>query len=143
MPIQRRFTNGESPPPRPPEPVEAVNGVYKDTDTLGPPVPDDAVTAVGKMVYGGMHPNDIPVKDLLRLVRFNYNGKYTQWGRLEQRYRDRIRNRATGIRAFCITCSGGPKASVNCIQTSCPLWAYRLGKDPFRNRPKFRRPPSR
>jgi hypothetical protein len=127
---------------KPAEP-EAVNGIKKNEDNLGPPVPEDAITSVGKLVYGGMHPDDVPVKDLLRLIRFNYNHRGTQWGALEQRYRDRIKNRATGIRAFCITCAGGPKASALCINTHCPLWAYRLGKDPFRNRPKFRRPPTR
>jgi hypothetical protein len=140
MPIQRRFSSGTDQPKHPPEPAEAVNGVHKEIDNLGPPVPDDAVTSVGRLVYGGMHPNDVPVKDLLRLIRFNYNGRYSQWGRLEQRYRDRIKNRATGVRAFCITCAGGPKAVSFCINTHCPLWAYRLGKDPFRNRAKLRRP---
>lgn len=49
----------------------------------------------------------------------------------EQRYRNRVRNRATAITAFCITCVGGRKAVTECIDTQCPLWAFRFGGDPF------------
>jgi hypothetical protein len=49
----------------------------------------------------------------------------------EVRYRNRVRNRATGITAMCVVCQGGIKAVRECIDTSCPLWAFRLGGDPF------------
>ena len=49
----------------------------------------------------------------------------------EQRYRNRVRNRGTAITAFCITCQGGRKAVTECIDVTCPLWAFRFGSDPF------------
>ena len=37
------------------------------------------------------------------------------------------------IRAFCIDCSGGSPSEVrNCIIPECPLYLYRLGKNPNR-----------
>lgn len=54
---------------------------------------------------------------------------------VETRYRHRIRNRSTGIRAQCVECSGGsPKTARLCPNVVCPLWAYRFGADPFRKK---------
>lgn len=37
------------------------------------------------------------------------------------------------IRANCIECCGGSKNEVKlCTCTKCPLWAFRLGKSPYR-----------
>lgn len=37
------------------------------------------------------------------------------------------------IRKHCLDCSGGSVAEVrNCIVTDCPLYQYRLGKNPNR-----------
>jgi hypothetical protein len=37
------------------------------------------------------------------------------------------------IRAKCIDCSGGSKPEVkHCPITDCPLWPYRMGKNPAR-----------
>mgnify|MGYP006275069575 CR=1 FL=1 len=49
----------------------------------------------------------------------------------EQRYRNRVRNRGTAITAMCIVCTGSRKAVTECIATTCPLWAFRMGGDPF------------
>jgi hypothetical protein len=56
---------------------------------------------------------------------------YDQKNNSEVRYRNRVRNRATGITAMCVACQGGIKAVRECISTDCPLWAFRLGGDPF------------
>jgi hypothetical protein len=36
------------------------------------------------------------------------------------------------IRAKCVDCSGGSMAEVRlCALTHCPLWAFRMGHNPF------------
>ena len=48
-------------------------------------------------------------------------------------YRKRISNRATAIRAFCVSCMGGDVSYVrSCASITCPLHAFRMGKDPLR-----------
>lgn len=54
----------------------------------------------------------------------------------EARYRNRVRNRGTAITAMCITCVGGRKAVTECVDTMCPLWAFRFGGDPFYGKSK-------
>lgn len=54
----------------------------------------------------------------------------------EQRYRDRIKNRATAITALCVSCTGSRKLVTECLSTQCPLWAFRFGTDPFRGKRK-------
>lgn len=40
--------------------------------------------------------------------------------------------RGKAIRAKCLDCCVGNAAEVNrCHITTCPLWPYRFGKDPF------------
>lgn len=49
------------------------------------------------------------------------------------KYRARIKNRATGIRAYCMTCMGGEAVSIRlCASLTCPLHPFRMGGDPFR-----------
>ena len=39
------------------------------------------------------------------------------------------------IRAFCIDCCGGSASDVrDCTATSCPLKAFRFGKNPYRKK---------
>lgn len=48
-------------------------------------------------------------------------------------YRASIKNRATAIRAYCIGCQGGSVVDVRfCPSMTCPLHAFRMGKDPLR-----------
>jgi hypothetical protein len=61
---------------------------------------------------------------------------YDQDNPQEARYRNRIRNRATAITAMCVVCMGGRKGVTECAETSCPLWAFRFGSDPFRGKRK-------
>lgn len=69
----------------------------------------------------------LTVTDKVELLRTPYDDKSAQ----EMRYRNRIRNRGTAITALCITCQGTRKAVTECIHTRCPLWAFRLGSNPF------------
>ena len=52
---------------------------------------------------------------------------------IEKKYRARIKNRATAIRGYCVECQGGFIAGVkDCVAVTCPLFPFRMGKDPFR-----------
>lgn len=42
-------------------------------------------------------------------------------------------NPVKAIRLKCLDCSGGSKSEAeNCIIPDCPLWPFRMGKNPFR-----------
>ena len=46
-----------------------------------------------------------------------------------------ITNPVKAIRAFCLECSGDSTAEVKCCPRSvCPLFPFRLGKNPYRKR---------
>lgn len=46
-----------------------------------------------------------------------------------------ITNPVKAIRAFCLECSGDSAAEVkSCPRTECPLYPFRLGKNPYRQR---------
>lgn len=52
-----------------------------------------------------------------------------------QRYKDRVRNPMTAIRAFCIECMGGYLGEVDkCTSDGCALYKFRKGKNPFHTR---------
>lgn len=45
------------------------------------------------------------------------------------------------IRTHCVGCCGGSYAEANkCTATGCPLWPYRMGRNPFHARSKIRKP---
>lgn len=81
--------------------------------------------------YDERDPKTIPVEDLVALAR-TCNSKEN----MEVVYRNRIRNRNTAIRAFCVMCIGGPKKVRACADVDCPIWPFRLGNNPFRRRAK-------
>ncbi len=48
-----------------------------------------------------------------------------------KRYKDKITNRGTAIRAKCVECSGGMLSEVrDCAVVACALYPYRMGTDP-------------
>jgi hypothetical protein len=48
---------------------------------------------------------------------------------------DKITNPVKAVRAFCLECCGGSTAEVkNCPRTVCPLYPFRFGKNPYRQR---------
>lgn len=80
---------------------------------------------------GVAEPKQMQTQDLLAMVRLPNNPSDS----VERKYRDRIRSPMTGIRAFCVECQGGsPRAVSNCDKLSCPLWAFRMGRNRFRNK---------
>lgn len=50
---------------------------------------------------------------------------------MEVSARKRIRNRTTAIRAMCITCVGSYPDIAGCTAYQCPLYPFRMGKDPY------------
>lgn len=46
-----------------------------------------------------------------------------------------IKNPVKAIRAFCLECSGNSSAEVkDCPRLICPLYPFRFGKNPYRQR---------
>jgi hypothetical protein len=95
----------------------------------GSDAPPPTVRAIGSLAALLSDPTDdlLTIGDRVQAMRTPYDPKNSQ----EIRYRNRVRNRGTAITAFCITCQGGRKAVTECIDTGCPLWAFRFGSDPF------------
>lgn len=74
----------------------------------------------------------LTIEDRVAAMRTPYDAQNLQ----ELRYRGRVRNRGTAITAMCIVCQGGRKAVTECIDTTCPLWAFRFGGDAFYGKKK-------
>lgn len=112
---------------KPKKPVPQ-RGVVREI--LGPNPPRNGVLRLGPLALdSGADTADegLTIEDRVALMRTPYDLKNPQ----EQRYRNRVRGRGTAITAMCITCQGGRKAVTECIDTTCPLWAFRFGSDPF------------
>lgn len=85
-------------------------------------------------LYGGTDPKKIDKDVLLSMLNMSYDSNT-----LETKARRAIKNRATAIRAFCIICMGGSYAEVRrCESVKCPLWPFRMGKDPLRSPKKLK-----
>ena len=55
--------------------------------------------------------------------------------RIIERYKARVSNPLTGIRAMCVECMGGGIKEISeCASTSCALHPFRMGKKPFHGR---------
>lgn len=81
-----------------------------------------------QLSFQGANPKEIPIDDLREHIR-----EVPGVGAMEEKYRKRIHNRTTGIRAYCIVCMGEDMAAVrDCASITCPLHPFRMGKDPFR-----------
>jgi hypothetical protein len=81
-----------------------------------------------RLSWQGANPKHVPFDELVEAVRDAENGDAVC-----NKYQKRIKNRATGIRAYCVQCQGGYVAGVNeCASVTCPLHPFRMGKDPLR-----------
>ena len=82
------------------------------------------------ILYNETDPKTIPIDDLVDLVRTPDND-----ADVDKVYRNRIRSKATGIRAFCVLCAGGQPRRVRvCENVKCALWPFRMGSNPFRRK---------
>ena len=106
----------------------ALNAVYGDS------APRSLLLRFGQLAakHGDTPDDHMTVKDRFTALRTPYDDKNPQ----EQRYRNRIKGRATAITAFCVICTGGRKGVTECAETQCPLWAFRFGSDPFYGKSK-------
>lgn len=111
---------------KPKTPIEPEGRIM---DLAGSDALPPTVRRIGALAASICDPTDdlLTVADRVQAMRSPYDPKNSQ----EVRYRNRVRNRGTAITAFCITCQGGRKAVTECIDTECPLWAFRFGSDPF------------
>lgn len=115
---------------KPKKPVEDT-GIFEGKDTL----PPSYARGFGNLAEScGDTPTDIPlsVADRFKLLRVANDTSTAT----EQRYRNRVRNRQTAVTAFCVTCAGTRKAVTECAAITCPLWAFRTGKNPYRTKRK-------
>ena len=80
-----------------------------------------------QLSFHGANPKKLPFKELREHIRTPDSDPMTN------KYKGKIRNRATGIRAYCIQCQGGEVVGVKqCPAVTCPLHPFRMGADPFR-----------
>lgn len=55
--------------------------------------------------------------------------------RIEAKYRKRAKSPLKAIRAFCVLCMGAqPREVAKCTATTCVLWSFRFGRNPFQKR---------
>lgn len=81
-----------------------------------------------QLALQGANPKKVPFAELKEHVQAPLDSDP-----LVNKYKKRIKNRATAMRAFCIGCMGGDVAGVRvCTSLTCPLHPFRMGKDPFR-----------
>lgn len=81
-----------------------------------------------KLAWQGANPKQIPLADLRDHIRYPSNEDA-----VDNKYQARISNRATAIRAYCVQCQGGSVVGVKeCASVTCPLFSFRMGKDPLR-----------
>ncbi len=90
-------------------------------------IDDQFRTHVIGHIYAGCDPKKVPNEHLQHAVRFPTSVDFHHNASL-----NRVKNVNTGIRAFCIRCQGGDTVSVrNCPSAICPLFPFRMGKNPF------------
>jgi hypothetical protein len=92
------------------------------------PIPSE-VRRVGSVAKEISSPPDelFTLQDRVTAMQTPFDPKNTS----EVRYRNRVTNRAKGITAMCVTCIGSIKNVRECPDSTCPLWAFRIGGDPF------------
>lgn len=90
---------------------------------------EEEITLVERRLsWQGANPKDVPFDELVEALREDDTGDP-----ICNKYQKRIKNRATGIRAYCVHCQGGSVSGVaECASVTCPLHPFRMGKDPLR-----------
>lgn len=81
-----------------------------------------------QLAWQGANPKAVDIHEWSEHVEASHDGDA-----ISAKYRAAIKNRATGIRAFCVDCQGGSVAGIaSCAAVTCPLHPFRMGKDPLR-----------
>ena len=95
---------------------------------------EDTITIIEfRLLYMGKHPKEIPFDALAKFTRASLSETTNDY--IVSKYRARIKNPATGMRAFCVSCMGGQVNEVRlCEAVNCPLWPFRFGNNPLAGR---------
>jgi hypothetical protein len=128
MPIQRRTVDPNAIPV-----VVAKKEYTPDSKARLRHVPKQNLRTAAFVGLGANEePKLISIDDIATCLRLANNpGWHT-----EEATRNRIKGRLSAIRAFCILCADGPKGARMCPQVTCPLWAFRMGTNPFHRKGK-------
>jgi hypothetical protein len=87
-----------------------------------------------QLLYRGLHPREIPFDALVAITRAPLDGRGDVADQITAKYKERIHNPATAMRANCVVCMGGSTAEIRrCGAVNCPQWPFRLGTNPLRN----------
>lgn len=63
----------------------------------------------------------------------------TDYREVVNRYKSKVKNPKSAIRAMCVECSGGSVKEVQmCPVTKCALYPFRLGQNPFHQKTRER-----
>jgi hypothetical protein len=119
------------------DPTSDVIGKSYITDMLGPDADGETIRGViGTISFNVAQAGQQPAPTEMRTVDILANTRvmFSPGFNVERTYRNRIRSPLTGIRAMCVVVchSGSPKAVASCSNMSCPLWAFRMGKNGLR-----------
>jgi hypothetical protein len=125
MPIKKR---GEVQVPATPV-VAPVRLHQPSPDAILAGVDPKILRACSFLAYQGADPMEVPTDDLTTMLRNEQNDSD-----MERTYRNRVRSKATGIRAFCVLCADGAKGARMCENVTCPLWPFRFGSNPLRRK---------
>lgn len=113
---------------KPKKPVDMDAGLFSDYSD--DPVSIRRLGFVAESCGENLSDTPLNVADLIKFVRTPYEPHNAT----ERRYRNRVRNRNTAIVAKCVDCAGTRKAVTECMDVVCPLWPFRLGKNPYRGK---------
>lgn len=114
---------------RKPPPQTFAGRLPKTTFEVMGAIDGDETTHHARIVYGYdqvVPPKSVPTEDLLAMAqcaRYPFD--------VAAPSKRRVRSPLTAIRAICIDCAGGVAAVRECGVTCCPLWAFRMGNNPF------------
>lgn len=89
---------------------------------------DQVRTAVIVFTYRGMNPKEVPAEHM----KWALQHPLDEQNYLSKEQRARIDGPTKAVRAFCMNCQGNDAAGVReCAAVNCPLWAFRMGHNPF------------
>lgn len=80
-----------------------------------------------------IHPEPSPKQKLEEFVeKRRLLTQENEWVATIKRYKDKVKNPKSAIRAKCVECSGGSlKEVAECRVSKCALYPFRMGENPF------------
>lgn len=118
--------------PKPAETVVVVEDERTVADRRVAPAPRRAVPRTSPAARAEVLQRVIPIINANARREGDDPPDKTDYHGIMRKYNEKINNRKSAIRAFCVTCSNGSLAEVRwCTVKKCALWPFRLGADPF------------